>query len=193
MPDSLLRSVLPRFWMGLACAAGAGFLAFPGSLLRAESPVLEVIVLGALTAGILTLVRASCAGQALTLAILFGVLRFTLSGFVAWREGIVGVLLGFGVFIVALVYDELSEMGFRFGKFLVVGPLIGGACLALVPLSELGSLTSHSLIRPMLLGFFIGLVAGDGAGLGVELAELIPELGRSGRRKMSKRPRRLVR
>ncbi len=178
--------------MGLACAVGAGYLAFPGSMLRADSPVLEVIVLGALAAGILTLVRASCPGQALTLAILFGILRFALSGFVAWREGIVGVLLGLGVFSVALVYDELSEMGFRFGKFLIVGPLIGGACLALVPLSELGSLTTHNLIRPMLLGFFTGLVAGDGAGLGVELAEVIPELRRSNRRKVSKQPRRLV-
>jgi hypothetical protein len=60
-----------------------------------------------------------------------------------------------------------------FGKFLILGPLIGGLYLALTPLVEFHALTSSSVMWILLEHVLLGVVIGDGAGLGVEVAELL--------------------
>jgi hypothetical protein len=97
-------------------------------------------------------------------------LAFAQSG--GWRIGTSALLLAAGVFLVALIFDQLGRHGVRFGKFLVAGPLLGGVCLAVAPLSQLHALNMYDSFDPLMVQLFMGIVIGDGAGLGVELAEL---------------------
>ena len=51
--------------------------------------------------------------------------------------------------------------------------LIGGLYLALTPLVEFHSLTSNSVMWILMEHVLLGVVIGDGVGLGVEVAELL--------------------
>jgi len=44
--------------------------------------------------------------------------------------------------------------------------------VALTPITDYYTLTSDDVMRTLLLRFLLGLIMGDGAGLGVELADL---------------------
>ena len=56
--------------------------------------------------------------------------------------------------------------------------MLGGLFVALTPMVEFHTLTSNGASRMLMLQVLIGLLIGDGVGLGVELAELPwPSLG----------------
>ncbi len=76
----------------------------------------------------------------------------------------------------ALIYHLLARGGWRFGKFLLVGPLVGGVYLALAPLSELGEMNVFNAARLMTLRLALGTLIGAGVSIAVELAELAPSL-----------------
>ena len=80
--------------------------------------------------------------------------------------------------MVALIFDRLAERNYRFGKFLLVGPLLGGVYLAATPVAGLGAHGPQAVLRSLLLNTLLGIVIGDGVGLGVELADLLPGLRR---------------
>jgi hypothetical protein len=77
--------------------------------------------------------------------------------------------------LLALVYDALARQGFRIGKFVLMGPLLGGLYVAATPVTLLQGTTTvdaeHSMTT-LLLNCFLGIVIGDGVGLGAEIAEL---------------------
>ena len=82
-------------------------------------------------------------------------------------------MLGAGVFVSATIFDLLARHGLRFGKFLILGPLLGGLFLAVAPLAEFQFLAPVGAMRMLLLYTFIGIVVGNGSGLGVEAADAI--------------------
>ena len=115
--------------------------------------------------------------RAVMLALAYGVLQLGVTDRGRWAAGLAGVLLGLGILVVAEIYSELADSGFRFGKFLLVGPLLGGVLLSVTPIRDFHALILYDAVRPMLVQLFMGVVIGDGVGLGLELAELIPWRG----------------
>lgn len=171
---SFLAAALVRFWLGTVGALAGGYAAFRGALFQPDHPAFDSLAVGMLAAGVITLVRLSLRGQAVLLAVAYGVLQLGVTDHRRWAAGLGGVLLGLGLIVVGEIYHELALHGFRFGKFLLVGPLLGGLLLALAPIVEFDSLIAFDAVRPLLLQLFVGVVVGDGLGLGLELAELIP-------------------
>jgi len=161
-----------RFWLGLGAAVLVGFAVFRGHVFYPGHPAFECVTIGALAAGILTLVRLSYRGQALVLLLAFGGLRFALTPVVRVSAAVEGLALGLGLFVVALIFDLLARGGWRFGKFLLVGPLVGGVFLALAPLTEMQDMHVLNAARLMLFRLALGMLIGESVALGVELAEL---------------------
>ena len=174
MSPSLVSGLLFRFWLGAAGGLVLGYLAFQQSIFRPDHPAFACVTVGMLTAGMLALVRLGLNAQALALALAYGAFLSSMSPATRWVSGAAGLLLGLGVFVVAVIFDELARIGFRFGKFLVVGPLLGGVFLAVAPLAEFHDLLLFDAVRPLLIQLLLGIIIGDGVGLGVELAELLP-------------------
>lgn len=151
-----------------------GFLIFRWGIFQPGQPAFDCVTVGTMLAAMLMLVRASLRASAAALAISYGVLSLFFALYDRWIAGISGLLLALGVLLVAVIYDELARYGLRFGKFLIVGPLLGGVYLALAPVTELRDMTMFNAVRPMLFQLALGVVIGEGVGLGVELAELLP-------------------
>ena len=147
-------------------------------MLRPDHPAFQSLSVGMLTAGVLTLVRLELRGQAVMLAVAYGVLQLGMTDEGRWAHGLGGALLGLGLVVVGEIYNELAKYGFRFGKFLIVGPLLGGVLMAVAPIVELTAMIPFDTVRPLLLQLFLGVVIGDGVGLGLEVAEMLP-LGRA--------------
>jgi len=161
-----------RFWLGTATAALFSYLTFGGKVLWPGESGFECLILGAVTAAMLTLVGRSKLLEAAVLIPAYGLLRLAFAGGV--RVAISGLLVAAGAFLVALIFAYLGLYGVRFGKFLIVGPLLGGVCLAVAPLSHYHALSVYDSFGPLMIQLFVGIVVGDGAGLGVELADLLP-------------------
>jgi hypothetical protein len=163
-----------RFGAGSAIGAVGGYLAFRERVFHPDNPEFHSLTLAALTAAMLTLVRLSCRPQALALAVVYAFFRSSLSES-RWNAALGGLFLALGVFVVAEIFDDLGRRGFRFGKFLFVGPLLGGALIAVGPLLGLHELTIYDAARVLFVQLLIGIVIGDGVGLGIELVEGMPD------------------
>jgi hypothetical protein len=168
----LLKAFLVRFVSGLAGATALGWLVFRGAVFDPRELAFQCVTVGALTAGVLAAVRVKTHGLALLLVIVFGLGRLGLAGTQGWLLAISGILLATGVYLLALIFDMLAGKGLPFGKFLIMGPLLGGVYLALAPMVEFHTLTSNGVVRALALQLLVGLLIGDGAALGVEVAEL---------------------
>ena len=173
MPQRIATGFLARFWSGTTLGALNGFIVFRWNIFRPDQSAFDCLVGGAVMAGILSVVRLSAHGHAIALALTYGAFRMVQSPGARWSAGISGLLLGLGGFLVAVIYDELARYGLRFGKFLIVGPLLGGIYLAVAPISELGNMTMFNAVHPLILQLALGIVIGEGVALGVELAELV--------------------
>jgi hypothetical protein len=160
------------FWMGTLTATGFAYATFGQRALSPRHAAFECFLLGALTAAMLSLVIKGRGGTAALLIPASALLRLAFGPDNGWRTAISALLIAAGVLLVALVFDRLGRMGVRFGKFLVAGPLLGGVCLAVAPLSQFDSLSVYDSFDPLMIQLLAGIVVGDGAGLGVELATL---------------------
>jgi hypothetical protein len=172
-----LTPILLRFWLGALGGFGAGLIAFRLSVFDPGHVAFHVLTLGALTAGVLALMRSGAPGQAAALAAAFALFRFGLVERVGWLSAASGIVIGVGVLLVAWIFDLLAPR-LRFGKFLILGPLLGGLLLAVTPLMEFQRLMPLASTTALLQYAFLGVVLGDGVGLGVEIADLLlPSLG----------------
>jgi len=170
---------MARFWSGIAGGVLVGLAVFRGYVFRPDHPAFECVTVGALVAGVLTLVRQSHRGQALALVLAYTGLRFAFTPVVRLSAAVSGLLLGLGVLVVGLIFDLLARGGWRFGKFLLVGPLVGGVFLALAPITEMQELNVLNAANLMMFRLALGMLIGEGVALGVELAEW--PFGRSAR------------
>ena len=162
-----------RFWMGAAGVLTAGLLAFRSRLFSIGDPAFQCLTVGLLVAAVLALIRGRRPLQALALAGAFGLFRLGLIEQIGWVAAVSGFALGAGVFVSATIFDLLVHHGLRFGKFLILGPLLGGVFLAVAPLAEFQVLASVGSMRALMTYIFIGIVIGNGTGLGVEVADAI--------------------
>lgn len=177
-----------RIVSGFAGAAGAGWLvldlfrafglAGPAriSVLDPGRPGFQCITTGLLFAAILAFVRVGKPAVCLLLGVAAAAMQvgvFLSSGFPRvvtrplWMAIVAATLI-----LAALVYDALAKSGHRFGKFLVVGPIVAGVYFFATPLLLLGGSAREPYLAELLLNGLLGLILGDGAALGVELAEL---------------------
>jgi MFS family permease len=129
------------------------------ALLRAGRPEFALAVVGG--AGLIEFGRYWESGTLAAVAIL------------GWS-----VATGVGLWICGVLFDQIGRKGVRFGKFLLLGPFIGGVMMAVTPLMALGPAAPVDLWRALWFNAFLGIVVGDGVGLGVELAELLPSYRR---------------
>lgn len=162
-----------RFWMGAAGVLAAGLLVFRSRLFQLGDPAFQCLTVGLLAAGVLALIRGERPLQALTLAAAFGLFRLGLIEQIGWVAAVSGFVLGAGVFVSAMIFDLLVHHGLRFGKFLILGPLLGGVFLAAAPMAEFQFLAPVGSPRTLMTYIFIGIVVGNGTGLGVEAADAI--------------------
>jgi hypothetical protein len=171
---ALLLGILARFWLGAAGAVAAGWLAFRDALFEPGGLQFQGLTIGALAAGVVTLVRVRHPGTAMAVATAYAVLTGALAPVPGLRTGIAALLVGGGIVLSALVFHEVSRAGFRFGKFLVLGSLVGGVCVAVAPVAEFSGLAlTHAAGRVVAWGV-LGIVVGNGVGVGIEIAELLP-------------------
>lgn len=163
-------ATLLRACLGIAGGLAAGWLVFRGAMFDASEPAFHCVSIGGLFAGTLALARAQAVAHALALVPAFSLFGFAGAGFDDWRPAIAGLLVGLGSCLVAWIFDRLARLGLRFGKFLLTAPLLGGVLFAVAPLGP--ALVPADPVRSLLFQMFLGVLVGNGVGLGVELAEL---------------------
>lgn len=175
-----MSAALARFWAGAAGAVLAGFVAFRGSLFDMSHPAFECLTVGIVAAAVFALVRCDRPGHAIVVVTVFAVLRLGLIQTQGWLIGLSGLVLGGGILLTAVLFDMLGRRGIAFGKFAVAGALLGGVYLAVAPMVEFAGTIDRPAIYVVLRSVFVGVVVGDGVGLGIELAELVGSaLGRA--------------
>ena len=172
MPTTNLFAAILRFAFGLSGGVGLSFLIFRQAIFIPQSPVFQCLTLSALLAGILALLRSDRQSQAAALAVAFALLRLGFAQSQGWPVAIAGVMHTGGVYLIALIFDLLARRGILFGKFLVVGPLLGGVYLATMPLASFFTVTGSELMPYLMRHVFLGLMVGDAVGIGVEVADL---------------------
>jgi hypothetical protein len=177
----LLKAFSVRFLSGLAGSVLAGWVIFRWAVFDPGVPAFHCLTVGALVAGVLAAVRLSLHGVAVILVVVFGMGRLGLLGSMGWLYALSGLVLAAGVYLIALIFDMLGKKGLVFGKFIIVGPLLAGIYLALVPMVEFHLLTSNGVLRVLIVQAAVGLLVGDGAALGIEIAELPSAVSRKGR------------
>jgi len=170
-PD--LVTTLTRFWAGSAAAIGAGYVVFRVGVFRFDRPEFQCLTVGMLTAGIVTLLRSPRPRLAVVLAAAFALFKLGLIRTEGWVPAASGLVLAGGILLSAWIFDLLARRGMPFGKFLVLGPLLGGVFFAVTPLARFHTLTATGSMRVLLYNVLVGLVIGNGVGFGVELAELV--------------------
>ena len=170
---------IPRFailWTaGLAGTVLAGALAFGPAVFVPGRPPFQAVNAGLLVAGVFAAVRASRPSTAIALVSGWTALHLGVSLEAGWPDVVarpgwcLGV--GFGICLAAAIFHRLAQRGYAFGKFLIAGPMLAGFWVAATPVSLLGRGVHEGLVTDLLMNAFLGLVIGDGAGLGVEAAE----------------------
>ncbi len=173
MPSSAIPTILLRFGLGLGVGLLLAFLVYRESIFDPRSPLFQSVTVGLLTAGLLALMRSDRLGQAFALAIAFALLRLGFAQSQGWTVAVSGALQAGGVFVAALIFDLLARRGILFGKFLVLGPLLGGVFLAVTPLAVFDQQLGTDLMPTLMRYVFLGLLIGDSVGFGVEVADLL--------------------
>ncbi|MCP3980576.1 MAG: hypothetical protein GY716_14835 [bacterium] len=168
-----LKWALWRLFSGTAGSVAAGFLVFRSDVFRFGSPAFQCLTVGVLFAAVLGLMRSDHRGYALALAFSYGIVRVGTLALDDLFAAVAELVLAFGVYMVALIFDLMARNGLLIGKFLIVGPLLGAAYLAATPLAQFYFLTESGTVRMLLEHVFLGIVIGDGVGLGVEIVDLV--------------------
>ena len=170
---------LPRFailWAaGAIGSAAAGLLAFGFAAFVPGRPPFLAVTVGVLVAGVFAAVRTAKTAGAVALVTGWAALHLGASLEAGWPAVVVRpgwcLGIGFAACLAAVVFHQLAERGYRFGKFLITGPMMGGFWMAATPIFLLGGEAHERLLAEFLMNAFLGLVVGDGAGFGVETAE----------------------
>jgi hypothetical protein len=182
--SNTLSLITLRSGLGFATVTLVSALVFRSNVFVPSSPMFRCLTAGAMLAAITALMRTDRMTQAAGLAAAFALLRLGFAQSQGWMVAIAGTIEVGGLFLIALIFDLLARRGILFGKFLVLGPMLGGVYLATTQLSVLFQSTGADLLRTLMQYVFLGLLIGDSVGFGVEVADLLV-LSRSIRRERS--------
>jgi hypothetical protein len=172
VPTTNLFATILRFAFGLSGGVGLSFLLFRQAIFDPRSPVFECLTASVVLAAILALLRSDRQTQAGALVVALALLRLGFAQSQGWTVALAGVLLTGGFYLIALIFDLLARRGVLFGKFLVVGPLLGGVYLATTPLASFFTVTGSDVMPYLMRHVFLGLMVGDAVGLGAEVADM---------------------
>ena len=186
-----MASEVPIALTAARIAAGWGGSLAVGAVLARHPAVsfTPFFAVGALAAVVLALVRAELPRHAVAITVLATGLQagatWSGGGWPAWRWDVAAttllrglaaggtvLVLGGAVFVAALFYAALAPV-YRFGKFLVVGPLVGGAYWCATPLQLLGR-PGSSAFDGLWANALLGILIGDVVAFAVELVESLP-------------------
>jgi hypothetical protein len=175
MRSAAIPGAILRFAAGVLGSTVAGWIAFRGDIFNIASPAFQCVTIGVLAAAILAMVRSGTSTGALRLVAAFALLQFGAT----WSSGPLpalamaawSVFIGLGLFLAATIFDLLAQLGVRFGKFLVIGPLLGGIYFAATPLASFVAGEPQGVLRSLWWNAFLGIVIGDGIGAAVEVVE----------------------
>jgi hypothetical protein len=176
MQSAATSGAILRFAAGVLGSTVAGWIAFRGDIFNIASPAFQCVTIGVLAAAILAMVRSGYTIGALRLVAAFALLQFGAT----WSSGPFPALamaawsasIGLGLFLASTFFDLLAQLGIRFGKFLVVGPTLGGIYFAATPLASFVAGEPQGVLRSLWWNAFLGIVIGDGIGAAVEVIEL---------------------
>lgn len=177
MERQRFRNLIIVFLAGTLGSVVVGAAAFRMRMFDAGHPFFQCISIGALLAGVLALIRFDRMFQAIMVAVCFVLLNFlghqTMLGGDTVTVVVWSLLLAGGVVLVGVIYDLLAREGYRLGKFLLLGPLMAGVYIAATPITILRDVSFGDTVTSLVLNCFLGIVIGDGVGLGAESAELL--------------------
>jgi len=169
---------LIHFGAGIAGGSAACLLAFRTLDALPSLQASQIIFTGLLLAICLTIVRTIHPAVGVVLCVIFALGRLgllELNGSVQMFSTLfTDLVLGLGAMLIAVIFHLLAESGLKLGKFLLVGPLVGGLFVATTMINEFFSPLPGDPLIAILIGVFLGAVVGNGVGLGVELVELHP-------------------
>lgn len=171
--------------VGAAARAGAGTITawvlgwflFHGRMFAPERMEFQVITIGLLTAWIVSLVRAQRVGWGAMSVVAFTVYQWASYSPIDTKRAIVQTVAAFfvatGLLLAGIVFDRLGKMGLPVGKFLILGPMVGIMMLAVTPLATLVNVGVPDIPRLLIENLFLGMVIGNGVGIGIELVEQV--------------------
>lgn len=167
---------LLMFAAAMAGSVGAGWVVFQAGIFRFDMPSAQVFTTGALMAGVLALSRIGKVAPAFCLSLAWVLFQAGTVIRAGWARLVLhaawALVLAVGILLIAWIWDLLARRGIPIFKFLISGPLLGGVYLAAAPVTFLQGMSPGSVMKTLLLTFILGIVIGDGVGLGVELVEL---------------------
>ena len=172
MQSHPIPTIALRFGIGLTAVTVSSALIFRSTVFLPSSPMFRCLTAGAMLAGILALMRSDRLSQAGALAVAFALLRLGFAHSQGWAAAVAGAFEVGGLYLIALIFDLLARRGILFGKFLVLGPMLGGVYLATTQLAVLFDITGVDLLPTLMRYVFLGLLIGDTVGFGVEVADL---------------------
>ncbi len=175
-----LTAALLRFWTGTLAAVLAGLLRYRNDVFVPTERPFECVYIGALAAGMLATVRAGKHRHALALVIGFAVLQLAFRApdglLPALPATATALFMAGGLFVIAVMYDEMGRAGMRFGKFLIMGMMLAWLYFAVTPLAAWGRMLVRRALEDMMENFVLGMTIGLGVGLAVEIVEFLPGL-----------------
>ena len=89
-----------------------------------------------------------------------------------WMTAFSGTAVGTGLLAITLIFDRLAGR-IPFGKFILVGPLLGGLLFAATPMMEFRDLVPLGAINAMTAYGQLGWILGTGVALGVEASDWV--------------------
>ena len=170
--NASLTSVLLRFWLGMIGGVAGGLVLYGLDVFDPLSPAFKMLTMGSTLAGVLALWRSGARGHAVALAAAYSLFCLGFISAYGWLAAVSGTVVAVGMVAVTMIFDE-SARRFPFGKFLFIGPLIGGLLFAVTPMMEFRDLVPLASIDAMIAYGRLGLVLGGGVALGVEVSDWV--------------------
>jgi len=171
----MIRGILFTFGyvaVGLVAVAIVGCLTYRGQCFNFPEPALSLLLLGSMGALIYASVQMDVAAYAVLVIVLSFVARVALSprSYSLVAAAIYTLLVGFA--LVSAAYVQKSLTGFRFGRFISMGLILGvGYALMTIVLLMVWSRQIH--VGTFWSQTFLGAKLGAAMGLGFELIDLI--------------------
>lgn len=170
--NTSLAAVLLRFWAGVLGAAGGGLIVYRLEIFDPLSPAFKTLTMGSTFAGLLALWRSSARGHALALGVGYALFCLGFVNAYGWLSAVSGTAVGAGLIASTMVFDRLAER-IPFGKFILIGPMVGGLLFAVTPMMEFQDLVPLGAINAMTAYGQLGWIIGTGVAIGIEFSDLM--------------------